>query len=95
MAGSGSFNTGAYSGRYLQFAWTARTSDIVNNKTTIDWTLKGAGGSSSWYMSGNFKVVIDGVQERWLPADLIRSNMTISVINRLAHRQKPESTVRR
>lgn len=62
MAGSGSFNTGAYSGRYLQFAWTARTSDIVNNKTTIDWTLKGAGGSSSWYMSGNFKVVIDGVQ---------------------------------
>lgn len=61
MASSGSFNTTAYSGRYLTFSWSIKSQSIANNQTTISWTLKGAGGSSStYYKAGNFKVVIDG-----------------------------------
>lgn len=61
MASNGSFNTSGYDGRYLIFSWTEKSQSVPNNTTTISWTLKGAGGSSMWYMSGNFKVVIDGV----------------------------------
>lgn len=61
MAKSGSFNTSAYSGRYLVFAWSIKSQDVAANKTTISWSLKGAGGDSTWYKSGNFKVVIAGV----------------------------------
>lgn len=61
MASSGSCNTSGYEGRYLTFSWSTANKDIANNRTTINWTLKGAGGSTtSWYMSGNFKVTIDG-----------------------------------
>lgn len=60
MATSGSFNTNAYSGRYLTFSWSEQSQNVAANTTTITWTLKGAGGDSTWYMSGNFKVVIDG-----------------------------------
>ena len=60
MASSGSFNTNGYEGRYLKFSWNIKSQDIANNKTTISWSLKGAGGTSNWYMSGNFKVVING-----------------------------------
>lgn len=61
MASSGSFNTGNYDGRYLNFSWSVASQSIGGNSTTINWTLKGAGGDSSmWYMAGNFKVVIDG-----------------------------------
>lgn len=59
MALSGSFNTTAYSGRYLTLSWTA-TQDIATNTSTISWTLKGAGGSSIYYKAGAFKVVIAG-----------------------------------
>lgn len=63
MASSGSFNTSGYSGRYLTFAWSVKSQDVANNRTTINWSLKGAGGStSSWIMSGNFKVLINGQQ---------------------------------
>ena len=63
MASSGSFNTSGYDGRYLNFSWQTTNKDVANNRTTIKWTLKGAGGSSySWYMSGNFKVKINGNQ---------------------------------
>lgn len=61
MAANGSFNTSGYDGRYLTFSWTEKSQSVPNNTTTISWTLKGAGGSSMWYMSGNFRVVIDGV----------------------------------
>lgn len=61
MASSGSFKTSAYSGRYLVFAWSIKSQDVAANKTTISWSLKGAGGDSTWYKSGNFKVVIAGV----------------------------------
>ena len=61
MASSGSFNTNGYEGRYLKFSWNIKSQDIANNKTTISWSLKGAGSASaSWYMAGNFKVVING-----------------------------------
>ncbi len=60
MALSGSLNTTDYEGRYLTLSWTA-TQSIANNTSTISWTLTGAGqASSSWYYSGNFKVVIAG-----------------------------------
>lgn len=59
MASNGSFNTSAYEGRLLTFAWTQKSQDVANNKTTIEWTLKGAGGDSTWYMAGAFKLVID------------------------------------
>ena len=60
MAASGSFNTSAYDGRYLTFAWEETSQSVETNKTTIKWTLTGAGGNNSWYKSGNFKVVIAG-----------------------------------
>jgi len=60
MASSGSFNTSGYSGRYLTFAWSIKSQDVASNKTVISWSLKGAGGGSTWYKAGNFKVVIAG-----------------------------------
>lgn len=61
MALSGSLNTSAYESRYLILSWTA-TQSVENNNSTISWTLKGAGGTStSYYMAGGFKVVINGV----------------------------------
>ena len=61
MASSGSFNTSAYSSRCLTFSWWINSQDIANNKTNIGWKLVGAGGSTSnYYVSGNFKVVING-----------------------------------
>lgn len=60
MASSGSFNTTAYSNRYLTFAWSVQSQSVVNNSTTISWTLKGAGSASGYYKAGNFKVVING-----------------------------------
>lgn len=62
MASSGSFNTGKYDGAYLTFDWNVDSQDMVNNQTTINWTLTGTGiASGYWYMAGNFKVVINGV----------------------------------
>lgn len=65
MASSGSFSTNAYGSgnyyRYLRFEWEVQSQSIANNKTTIKWWLKGAGGSTdSWVESGNFRVVVDG-----------------------------------
>lgn len=63
MATSGSFNTGGYQGRYLQFSWSIPEGgqDTLNNSTKINWTLKGAGtAQNGYYVSGNFKVTIDG-----------------------------------
>lgn len=60
MAASGYFNTNSYEGRYLQFSWVEKSQNVATNTTTISWALKGAGGDSTWYNSGNFKVVIAG-----------------------------------
>ena len=60
VASSGSFNTSAYNNRYLTLSWETTSQSIENNTSTIKWTLKGAGSASGYYISGNFKVVING-----------------------------------
>ena len=60
MASSGSFNTSAYNNRYLTLSWETTSQSIDDNTSTIKWTLKGAGSASGYYISGNFKVVING-----------------------------------
>ncbi len=61
MANSGSFTTSSYDSRCLEFSWSVGSQSIENNTTTIAWVLKGAGGSTStYYVSGNFKVNILG-----------------------------------
>ena len=60
MASSGYFNTSDYDGRYLQFSWQEISQNVSSNTTSISWALKGAGGDSTWYNAGNFKVVIEG-----------------------------------
>lgn len=63
MANNGSFNTSAYSVRYLTFNWWINSQSIEGNYTDIGWNLVGSGGSTtSWYKAGNFKVVIEGEQ---------------------------------
>ena len=59
MATSGSVTTSAYSGRYYQLDWSA-TQSTANNTSTISWTLKAVGGTSSWYAERTLKVVIGG-----------------------------------
>ena len=60
MATSGSFDTGGYNGKHLTFSWyRSNTPNGADNYSDITWSLVGAGGSG-WYMSGNFKVIIDG-----------------------------------
>ena len=61
MAESGSFNTSAYSGRYLKFSWSIKNENALKNYIDISWKLVGAGGATTnWYRAGSFKVVIDG-----------------------------------
>jgi hypothetical protein len=63
MSRSGSFNTNAYSVRYLVFNWWINSQSIEGNYTDIGWNLVGAGGSTTkWYTTGNVKVIIDGEQ---------------------------------
>lgn len=59
MALSGSVSTSSYEGRYYQLSWTA-TQNVANNTSTISWTLKAVGGTSSWYAERTLKVVIAG-----------------------------------
>ena len=56
MANSGSFTTTGYSDpgypdRYI-FSWNLSSQSIVNNTSTITWSLVGAGGASSGYYTG-------------------------------------------
>lgn len=59
MALSGSVSTSTYEGRGLTLSWSAKQ-DTSKNQSTISWTLKPFGGSSSWYATGPIKVTIDG-----------------------------------
>lgn len=59
MATSGSVNTSSYQGRYYQLSWTAKP-NVADNTSTISWTLKAVGGTSSWYAERTLKVVIAG-----------------------------------
>lgn len=61
MANSGSSNTSAYEVRYLTFEWSVASQQVASNQTVINWKLRGNGGNPNiWYMSGNFKLIIDG-----------------------------------
>ena len=61
MASSGSITTGQKEGRSVTLSWTLSSQNIEKNTSTIAWTLKGSGGSStSWVMAGGFKAVING-----------------------------------
>lgn len=60
MATNGSFNTSAYSNRYLTFSWVEKSQSIEKNTTTISWTLKGGGSASGFYYTQNVKVKIAG-----------------------------------
>lgn len=59
MATSGSLKTNSYDGRYYIVEWTASQS-VAKNTSTISWTLKAAGGNSSWYAERTLKVVLGG-----------------------------------
>lgn len=62
MASNGSFNTNDFEGRYLLFSWSLASQDVETNSSVITWSLKGAGNATaSYYESGSFKVVINGV----------------------------------
>ena len=97
MASSGSFNTGSYGSgdwyRYLEFSWSVQSQSIANNTTTIYWELRGRGGATNnWWQSGNFKVVIDGV-ERYYSAtriNLMNGTLVASGTVTLAHNSAGE-----
>lgn len=61
MANNGSFNTTGYDPRYLTFEWSVASQNVAHNQTTINWKIRGNGPNAHmFYMSGNFKVVIEG-----------------------------------
>lgn len=61
MASSGAFNTGGYQGRKLRFEWWENAQSIEGNYTDIGYRLIGYGdATSTWYMAGNFKLVVNG-----------------------------------
>lgn len=59
MASSGSITTNKCEGRSITLSWTLSSQSVVNNTSTIAWTLKGS-GDSGWVTSGAFKAVING-----------------------------------
>ena len=60
MASSGSITTNSYQNRSLTLSWSLASQSAEGNYSVINWALKGSGSASSWYMSGNFKAVING-----------------------------------
>lgn len=75
MASSGSITSGPansyYYNRTITLNWWVNSQSIANNTTDIGWELKGSGGATNnWVTSGNFKVIIDGV-ERYFSAGRI------------------------
>lgn len=61
MVSNGFFHTNGYEVRYLTFEWSVASQHVDTNKTVINWTLRGNGANPTiWYMSGNFKLVIEG-----------------------------------
>ena len=60
MASSGSVNTSAYDNRHLTLSWTEKSQSIENNKTTVSWTLMGAGSRSGYYKTRNIKLAMNG-----------------------------------
>lgn len=59
MALSGVVRTNDYDGRYYELSWTA-TQSIINNTSTISWTLKALGGRSHYYTEYVLQVMLGG-----------------------------------
>ena len=75
MASSGSITSGPassyYYNRTITLNWWVNSQSVSSNTTNIGWELKGSGGATNnWVVSGNFKVIIDGV-ERYFSATRI------------------------
>lgn len=61
MALSGSLSTNKYNNIMgLKFSWTSAGQSIVDNTTTINWTLESEGGSDYSYYTGNLTLIVDG-----------------------------------
>lgn len=64
MATSGSVSTtawqGNYGNRYVELKWERTAFSVVEQTTTIKWTLTGKGTYSGYVLSAPFSVVIDG-----------------------------------
>ena len=61
MARTFTLTSDAYQGRYMQL-YCEQTTDIANNRSTINWTLSVLGGESSYYQTGPTTVTIAGRQ---------------------------------
>lgn len=61
MALNGTLVTSDYDGRYYKVTWEAEQS-IVDNTSTITWTLEALGGNNSWYAERTLILSIDGKQ---------------------------------
>ena len=64
MATSGQLNTtawkGTYGNRYLELSWERTAFSVVEQTSTIKWTLTGRGTYDGYVMAAPFTVVIDG-----------------------------------
>ena len=60
MAESGSFGSGGYGGRYLEFNWWIEEKNSGGNWIRIRWNLIPRGGSAQWYYTKSIAVNIDG-----------------------------------
>ena len=67
---SGSFNTSGYADSdplyadYCIFSWSLKSQDIEKATSTIEWTLKGAGGSGGYYTTAKERyVTVNGVTQ--------------------------------
>ena len=61
MARTFTLTSDAYGGRYMQLT-CEQVPDVTNNRSTINWTLTSAGGSSNYYQTGPTTVTIAGSQ---------------------------------
>lgn len=55
------FKSDSYQGRYLQLS-ISESVDVINNKSTLTWTLTSAGGESNYYTIDATTVTINGTQ---------------------------------
>ena len=66
MARTFTLTSDAYQGRYMQL-YCEQTTDVANNRSTINWTLSVLGGESSYYQTGPTTVTIAGSQVYYCP----------------------------
>ena len=65
-----------YTQRQIVFQWYQQSQDANNNRTTISWTLKGGGSSTSGIRCSQFKVKISGVEAYYSDAVVTLYNDT-------------------